>query len=179
MRQEALALLIDDQLMKEFLSKQGPKVDPADVTKQIGELTQGLAKQNKTLDAYLKEQGQTESQLRDDVMSWLQWNAFVKQNLTDKDVKDYYDESKDFFDRVLVRASHIVRRVSPERPAAEREKEIEKLHRIRKEILEGKIDFAAAAKQYSQCTSAPTAATSALSPASWRWKNPSPRRPSP
>ena len=155
MKQEALALLIDDELMKEFLIKQGPPVDIADVNKQIAELAEGLAKQKKTLDAYLKEQGQSEAQLRTDVTSWLQWNGFVKKNLTDNDVKAYYEESKDFFDRVLVRVSHIVKRVSPDTPQAEREVIAGKLRALRKEILEQKIDFATAAQKNSQCTSAP------------------------
>lgn len=154
---EALALLIDDQLMKEFLAKQGLRVEPAQVDKQVVELVEGLKKQQppKTLADYLKEQGQTEAQLRADISSWLQWNAFIKDKLKDEDVKNYYEESKDFFDRVLVKVSHIVLRVPPDAPSAEREGAIAKLRVIRKEILDGKIDFAAAAKKYSQCTSAP------------------------
>ncbi|CAN5503508.1 peptidylprolyl isomerase [soil metagenome] len=155
MQQEALTMLIDDQLMRDFLRKKGPNVDLEDVNKQMAELVEGLKKDKKTLADFLKEQNQTEAQLRADITGWLQWNAFVKQTVTDADLKKYYDESKDFFDRVVVRASHIVVRVSPEAPAAERETVKAKLVGWRKEIVDSKVDFAAAAKQHSQCTSAP------------------------
>ena len=155
MQQEALTMLIDDQLMRDFLSKKGPNVDLEDVNKQVAELVEGLKKDKKTLADYLKEQNQTEAQLRADITGWLQWNAFVKQQVTEADLKRYYDESKDFFDRVVVRASHIVLRVSPEAPAADREAAKAKLLAWRKDIVEGKVDFAQAAKQNTQCTSAP------------------------
>jgi parvulin-like peptidyl-prolyl isomerase len=155
MQQEALGMLIDDQLMRDFLRKKGPPIDLEEVNKQVAELVEGLKKDKKTLADYLKEQNQTEAQLRTDITGWLQWNAFVKQQVSDADLKRYYDESKDFFDRVVVRASHIVLRVTPEAPAAERDAAKAKLAAWRKDIVEGKIDFAQAAKQNSQCTSAP------------------------
>ncbi len=155
MQQEALTMLIDDQLMRDFLRKQGPPVDLAAVNKQMAELAEGLKKEKKTLADFLKEQNQTEAQLRADITGYLQWNAFVNQTVTEADIKKYYDDSKDFFDRVVVRASHIVVRIAADAPAPEREAVKAKLVGWRKEIVDGKVDFATAAKQHSQCTSAP------------------------
>jgi peptidyl-prolyl cis-trans isomerase C len=155
MQQEALTMLIDDQLMRDFLRKKGPPVDLEDVNKQMAELVEGLKKDKKTLPDFLKEQNQTEAQLRADITGWLKWNAFVKQTVTEADLKKYYDESKDFFDRVVVRASHIVVRVAPDAPKEKRDETRAKLVALRNSIVEGKIDFATAAKQNSQCTSAP------------------------
>ena len=155
MQQEALGMLIDDQLMREFLRKKGPPVDLEEVNKQVAELAEGLKKEKKTLADYLKEQNQTEAQLRTDITGWLQWNAYVKGLVSDADLKRYYDENKDFFDRVVVRASHIVLRVSPGATPEERKALQAKLAAWRKDILEGKVEFAQAAKQNSQCTSAP------------------------
>jgi parvulin-like peptidyl-prolyl isomerase len=155
MQQEALTMLIDDQLMRDFLRKKGPPVDLKDVNKQMAELEVSLKKDKKTLADFLKEQNQTEAQLRADITGYLQWNAFINQTVTEADLKKYYDDSKDFFDRVVVRASHIVVRVAAEAPGPERDAVKAKLAGWRKEIIDGKIDFAAAAKQHSQCTSAP------------------------
>lgn len=155
MQQEALTMLIDDQLMRDFLRKKGPTVTLDEVNKQMAELVEGLKKDKKTLADYLKEQNQTEAQLRTDIEGWLQWNAFIKQQVTDAELKKYYDETKDFFDRVVVRASHIVLRVTPGAPDEERKAVKAKLEAWRKDIIEGKTDFAKAAKEHSQCTSAP------------------------
>ena len=86
----------------------------------------------------------------------LQWNAYVKDHLTDADVRRYYEENKDFFDRIDVRASHIVIRLAAEAGGAERQSTRAKLQALRNEIVSGKIDFAEAAKKHSQCVSAPS-----------------------
>jgi parvulin-like peptidyl-prolyl isomerase len=156
MQMEAVGMLVDDLLMQQFLRKHGPKVDPAEVNKRLAELEDQLKKQNKTLADFFKETGQSETQLRTNILNMLQWAEYVKQHLTEADLKHYYEESKDFFDRVGVRASHIVIRISPGAPDAERQAIRVKLAALRQEIVGGKIDFAEAAKKYSQCTSAPT-----------------------
>src|SRR5262249_19686878 len=80
---------------------------------------------------------------------------YVLARTTDADLKKYYDDNKDVFDRVVVRASHIVLRVQPNGSDGEKQAAIQKLQGLRQEILTGKLDFAEAAKKYSQCPSAP------------------------
>jgi peptidyl-prolyl cis-trans isomerase C len=155
MRMEAVAMLIDDILMQQFLRKNGPPVDPHELNKKIAELEESLKKQNKTMQDFFKETGQSEAQLRVNILNMLQWNAFVKQRISDDDVKRYYDENKDYFDRVMVRASHIVTRLSPNASDSEREAVRAKLKAMHDEIVSGKLDFAEAAKKHSQCSSAP------------------------
>src|SRR5258707_1349685 len=52
MQQEAIPMLIDDQLMRDFLRKKGPIVDLQDVNKQMAELVEGLKKEKKSLNEY-------------------------------------------------------------------------------------------------------------------------------
>jgi peptidyl-prolyl cis-trans isomerase C len=155
MQMEAVGMLIDDLLMQQFLRSHGPKIDPAEVNKRLAELEESLKKQGKTLQDFFKESNQNEAQLRINIVNMLQWAEYVKAHLTDADVKRYYEESKDFFDRIAVRASHVVIRVSPTASQTERDGVRAKLQSLRQEILTGKMDFAEAAKKYSQCTSAP------------------------
>ena len=74
--------------------------------------------------------------------------------ITDEQLRQYYQANKDVFDRVEVRVSHIVIRVGPAAPPAERAAARDRLRALRAEILAGRIDFADAAKKYSQCPSA-------------------------
>jgi peptidyl-prolyl cis-trans isomerase C len=154
MQIEAVGMLIDDLLVQQFLRSHGPKIDPAEVNKRLAELEESLKKQGKTLQDFFKESNQNEAQLRMNIVNMLQWAAYVKAHLTEADVKHYYEESRDFFDRVAVRASHIVIRVSPTASQTERDAVRSKLQSLRQEIVGGKLDFAEAAKKYSQCTSA-------------------------
>jgi peptidyl-prolyl cis-trans isomerase C len=155
MRTEAVGLLIDDLLLQQFLRKNGPRIATAEVDKRVAELADSLKKQKKTLADFYKESGQTEAQLRINVVNMMQWAAFVKEHLTDADIQRYYQNNKEFFDRVLIRASHIVLRMLPSATTVDKQTARAKLEGLRRDILAGKVEFAEAAKKYSQCTSAP------------------------
>jgi peptidyl-prolyl cis-trans isomerase C len=154
MKMDTLGMLIDDALMQNYLRKNGPKINPAEVNKRVADLEEGLKKNGKTFAGFLTETGQTEAQLRANIVTQLQWNAYIQEHITDAGLKKYYEDYKEFFDRVGVRASHIVMRVSPTAGDKERQETKAKLQSLREEIVSGKIDFAEAAKKYSQCVSA-------------------------
>jgi peptidyl-prolyl cis-trans isomerase C len=153
---EAVGMLIDDLLMEKFLRKNAPRIDPADVNKKLAELQESLRSQGKRLADFYKESAQSEAQLRTNIVKTLQWDAYVKEHLTEADIKRYYEENREFFDRVAVRASHIVLRVTANASEGERQQLRIRLQTLRQEIVSGKIAFADAAQKYSQCTSAPS-----------------------
>jgi len=133
-----------------------PPTSPAEVEKKMAELVAGL-KQKKppqSLADFCKESNQTEAQIRTNVANLLQWIAYAQQHVSDADLQRYYNEYRDFFDRVTVRASHIVLRVPPAASEGERGAARAKLTALRAQIVGGKTEFAAAAKAYSQCPSA-------------------------
>lgn len=163
----ALEMLLDDRLMQQMLRKHGPKVDPAEVAKQFALLEDGLKKQGKTLQDFYKETKQNEVQVRTRLLNVLQWSALARTRFTDADVKRYYDENRDLFDQVTVRASHIVIRVGPMTTDGERQAARAKLQALRQEILAGKLDFAEAAKKHSQCPSAPSGGDLGYFPRKW------------
>jgi parvulin-like peptidyl-prolyl isomerase len=153
MQQNVLDMLVDDLIMRQFLRKNVPPTSAADIDKEVGELKTVLAKKNMTLADFLKENNQTEAQLRADVAARLQWKAFMAARVTDAMVKAYYDANKVFFDKVTVRASHILVKIGPNTSEADKQAARNKLLAIRQEIVAGKTDFAEAAKKYSECPS--------------------------
>lgn len=155
LEREAVELLIDEAIMRQFLRHHCPPVDPKDVAKRFDELQTGLKAQNRTLADYCRETGQSPDQLRLNIVDMLQWNTYVRGRLSDAEVLRYFNENRDFFDKVMVQASHIVLRLSPTASEPERQAARAKLEAIRQDILSGKIDFAEAAKKYSQCPTAP------------------------
>jgi parvulin-like peptidyl-prolyl isomerase len=153
---EAVGMLIDDLLMERFLRRSAPRIEKADVERKLAELEASLKQQGKTMADFYKESGQTKQQLVTNIANMLQWAAYLKQHLTEADIKKYYEDNRDFFDRVAVRASHIVIRVASTASPGEREQARAQLQALRQDILSNKIDFAEAAKKCSQCTSAPS-----------------------
>lgn len=153
--QEIIAALVDEALMRQFLSKNAPPIDQAQMNKELESLLAGLKSQGKTLADYCKESMQSEKQLRANLALMQQWIAYSANKVTDENLKKFYADNKDFFDKNTVRASHIVIRVSPTAPSAEKSAVTAKLRDIRQEIAAGKITFADAATKHSQCPSAP------------------------
>jgi peptidyl-prolyl cis-trans isomerase C len=139
----------------QYLKKNCPPADPAEINKRMAEVADGLKKQGKTVAQFAQEIATTETEMRAEIAATLQWRDYVKAHVPDEAVKRFYDENKEFFDGVAVRASHIVIRLAPDAPAAERQAARDKLLAVRQEIVTGKLDFAEAAKKYSQCPTAP------------------------
>ncbi len=156
MRIEVLADMIDDTLLRQFLRKNGPKVDPAEIDAQLKAFGEKLKKDGKTLADFYKETGQTEAQVRESWTTAMQLTGYVKSNTTEEQLKAYFTANKDHFDRVQVKTRHIVLRVGKNATPVERATAKEKLETIRNEIAMGKLDFAAAAKKHSHCPSGPT-----------------------
>jgi peptidyl-prolyl cis-trans isomerase C len=154
-RFEALAMLIDNLLLQQYLRKNAPPADAGEIARHIAELQAALQKDNKKLADYLNENGMTAAQLRTQVTNALQWRDYVKIHVSDADIEKYYQANKDFFDGVQVRASHILIRVPLTGSDADVEAARARLQAIRQEIEAGKITFADAAMKYSQCPSAP------------------------
>ncbi|HZT80967.1 MAG TPA: peptidylprolyl isomerase, partial [Gemmataceae bacterium] len=135
--------------------KNGPRVDKAEVEKRMAELREAVKKAGKTMDDYYKDSGQDEAGVRAGIVSVLQWDAIARAKISDADVKRYYDENKDFFDGVTVRASHIMLKVPANAPDADKQAARDKLLAIRAHVVAGQLDFAEAARRYSQCVTAP------------------------
>jgi peptidyl-prolyl cis-trans isomerase C len=154
-QRQALAMLIDETLMHQFLMHNAPAVSEAEVDKKLAEMDAGLRKEKRSLADFFREVGVSEAQARNDIAFKLRWHAYALQNVSDAMVVKYYTEFKDFFDDVQVKASHIVMRVPPTAPAPELQAAREKLTALREQIIAGKLDFAEAAKKNSQCPSAP------------------------
>jgi parvulin-like peptidyl-prolyl isomerase len=147
---EVTCMLIDGVLWEQYLQKNGPRIDPAEVKKHMDELEREVKKHNKTMADYYKDSGQTEATVRSGIVSILQWEAIARKKLGDAEVKRYYDENKDFFDMVKVRASAIMLKVPASASDADKQAAREKLLAIRAHVVAGTLDFAEAARRYSQ-----------------------------
>jgi peptidyl-prolyl cis-trans isomerase C len=156
MRIEVLSDMVDDVLVRQFLRKNGPKIDPAEIDAQLKAFGEKLQKEGKSLAEWYKQTGQTEAQVRESWTTAMQLTGYVKNTATDEQLKAYFNANRDHFDRVEIKVRHIVLRAGKNAPAVERAAAKEKLEALRADIAAGKLDFAAAAKKYSHCPSAPT-----------------------
>jgi parvulin-like peptidyl-prolyl isomerase len=152
-RKATIDLLVEDVLVRQFLTKYAPPVAQADVTKELDSLQSHLKKEGKTVGEFLKESGQTMDQLQKVVRARLQWQGYLQTRLKDEDARKYYEANKAFFDKVQVRASHILIKLPPAATAEQKKALLSRAETIRQEIAGGKLTFEAAVKQYSECPS--------------------------
>ncbi len=153
-RLEVVGYMIDEALIRQYMRDHGSHVDASEVNKQFAALLAGLKAQNKKLSEFLREQHQTEAQVRANMTIQLQLDRYVKERTNEADMRKYYEANKDYFDKNMVRTSHIVIRVASNAPPAERAAAKQKLQAARADILAGRLSFAKAAQDVSQSPSA-------------------------
>ncbi len=148
---QGLGMIIDNMLMKQFLEKQTAPINPAEVDKHVASIEAGLKEQGKSMAEFLRDSNRTPEQLKAEIADYLRWSAFTAAKVTDADVERFYKDNKDVFDKVSVRASHIVLPIPPNASEADKSKVREKLQEIRMMLQnDPKADFAELAKQYSK-----------------------------
>lgn len=154
LRREAVGMLVDDALYRQFLKANTPPVAPAEIDRHLAVLEISLGRRKQTLTEYLTATQQTREQLRASIGQMLQWNGYAEKSLRDADVCQYYDENKPYFDHATVNVRHIVIRVPANANTAERDAARQRLAALRAEIASGRVSFFDAATKNSQCPSA-------------------------
>jgi peptidyl-prolyl cis-trans isomerase C len=155
MQLEALEMLVDDLLMQQFLRKNAPSVSSSVVNKQISDLQTACQAQGQPWSEFLRANGQTEAQLRNSFVSMVQWKAYLDKHLTDAVVRKHFEDHRDLFDLSTLRAADILLREKQSMTTKEKEAAKAQLAALRQDVVGGKLDFADAARKYSQSQTGP------------------------
>jgi parvulin-like peptidyl-prolyl isomerase len=169
---QALYFLIDQALMRQFLAKNAKPVDPDELNKKLTEMAGALKKQNKTWEDFCRDTNQTPAQVRAGMVQHLQWYAYAREHISDADLEQYYKEYKDLFDRTSVRISDIFLPLPATATDTERAAARSKLAEVRAQVLDGKVDFAAAAKAHSRGPTAEMGGDLGFIPRKWAVEEP-------
>lgn len=153
MRKAALEMLIDDLLMRQFLKQHVPVPNSADVERVVEELREALKKQSTTLEEFLREEKQTPQQLRGDIVTDLQWKAYLASRYSEAEAKAYFEAHRPYFEKVQVKASHILVKFPPTASPQEKETFRGRLENLRTLIKNNQTTFEEAARKYSDCVS--------------------------
>jgi parvulin-like peptidyl-prolyl isomerase len=144
--------MIDNALLVQFLAAQKIAFDAKAVDAQIAEVKAEYDKAGVKIADALAQLGLTEAKLRASVVAEAQWQNYLKKNVTDKQLADYFAKYPEYYDGSEVRASHVLVEVAPDADEKIRTAARGKAESIRKEIAGGLV-FAEAAKKYSDCPS--------------------------
>jgi parvulin-like peptidyl-prolyl isomerase len=120
LRRAAVDDLIDDALIRQFLTKQKITVESKEIDEQITLLSETLKKKGESFARYLADSGQSEAQAREQFAMLIGFEKFVDATGTDAELRKFFDLHREFFEKVRVHAQIRMIRVPREASAAER-----------------------------------------------------------
>lgn len=158
-RESILKQLIDKELLRQAIAKEGVSVDKAALEKEFGEYKK-MFRTEENFQRYLKSSEVSIDQIKGNIEHNLAVTALLakKGNLevTDEEVKAYYDKNKARYEvKEQVRASHILFKVGKKDDKAKDAAAKKKADDVYKEASAKGADFAALAKKNSQGPTAP------------------------
>lgn len=151
-RAHVLNVLIDNVLVKQYLTQLGVVADAKSVEAHIEELRKVLAQKGQTLESFLKDANANEDRMRQEITDLHQWFSFVEKQSTPQNLETYFQMNQDAFDGSQVRASHILVEFPPTPSVEEKAAAYKKIQAIQGQLAAG-ADFASLAKEHSDCQS--------------------------
>jgi len=146
---DAVESLINTKLLSIYLNRQKIAVPPGRIDQELARLEQSLKGEGQDLATALLENNIAMDDIRKELENRIRWSEYVQAKATDATLRRYFAENRDLFSGTQVRASHILLKVDPDAPAAEKEKVKQKLAGIKKQIESG-MSFAEAANKFSE-----------------------------
>jgi peptidyl-prolyl cis-trans isomerase C len=146
----AIEKLINTKLLTMFLARQAIPISPEKIDEQIERLKQELKRDGQDLGTALVQNNISLDNIRKEYEGRVRWSEYMTKNATEAMLRRYASEHRDLFGGTQIRASHILIKVDPSAPAADKEAAKQKLAQIKKDIQNGTTTFAAAANKFSQ-----------------------------
>lgn len=146
---EVLEQLIHERLIRQAVEAEKIAVDPEEVSKLMVRMRSDLSGRGITFDAFLAQTGRDEPSLRSQIELELALNKMLMPQLTSDALSAMFAKHRRELDGTRLRASHIILRPDPARGADAVPEMIRRAEAIRREILQGAITFADAARKYS------------------------------
>ncbi len=157
-KKEAIERLIERELLYQESKKKGTKVDEAALKEQIEAMKKRFPSEAEFKNA-LSKMNLSEADVKSEFARGMAIQKVIdkefvqKTTVSDKDKKAYYDSNPDLFKQPeQVQASHILVKVDPKGDASQKAEARKKIEEVKKKLKKGE-DFAALAKEYSQCPS--------------------------
>jgi peptidyl-prolyl cis-trans isomerase C len=157
-KKDVLESLINNELLYQESKKKRIKIDKKAINNQLDRIKKNFSEKG-AFEKRLDEMNLTEKDLKFQIKRGLAVQQFINQEfiqkiiVSEKEGKLYYDRNPNYFKQPeQVRASHILIKVDPLSDESKKKAVRKKLEKIKKRLEKGE-DFAALAKEFSDCPS--------------------------
>ena len=150
-RAEAVILeqLIDERLLRGELDRLGIRATRAEIDAGVVRLRDQVQGRGLEYEAFLAASGRTAGDVEEQVALEIALEKFVRPQITAAAVAEAFERNRRELDGTRLRVSHIVLRPEAGGDGDLAAGLLERAAAIRTEIMQGKLSFAAAARQYS------------------------------
>lgn len=158
-KESILKQLIDKELLRQAIAKDGVKVDAAALEKEFAEYKK-MFRTDENFQRYLKSSEVSIDQIKGNIEHNLAVTALLEKKgnlaVSDDDISGYFEKNKARYEvKEQVRASHILFKVGKKDDKAKDAEAKAKAEAVYKEAKAKGADFAALAKKHSQGPTAP------------------------
>ncbi|MBW1679535.1 MAG: peptidylprolyl isomerase [Deltaproteobacteria bacterium] len=157
-KKEVLENFINFELLYQESQKKGIRVDEMAANEQFNLMKQRFPSEAE-FKSMLSKTGLSEAEIKSKLKQEMTIQQFIdmqfgqKATVSDKEVRTYYDNHPDFFKQPeQVHARHILIKVDPQADESQKAAARKKLEKIQQKLQKDE-DFAAIAKEFSQCPS--------------------------
>jgi parvulin-like peptidyl-prolyl isomerase len=140
---------IDHLLLVQHLDHKAIRVDTAEIDSHMKAMAQSQAKQGRSLAAYLKSIGMTESQFRNQLTAMLRVKMLIDSETTREQYREYFEKHRAYFSGATVTAAEIFLPVSAMASDGEWAAATARLAVMKSMIEAGTVSFAELAKKSS------------------------------
>lgn len=152
---ETLRQLVDQELAAAYLFQRRLAASEQDIDLEIARLQRHLDQQDQTLEAFLRQGGISEDELRREISWRLSWRRYLDRARTDETLSTFFEQHRRDFDGTELRVSHLLLLVDEEKGESALDAALARAKEIGQGIASGDMTFDEATGQFSE---APTAA---------------------
>lgn len=157
LRPRAMAQMLEQsirqRLVEEFLARGTTAMSVRDLDALVESLVEQTKKKGQPFQEYLAEQGLTERTLRKRWAWTLGWGKYLEAQATDERLAALFKMHRSQMDGTQIRVAQLLVKIDDPRNPERVKAAVERAGQIRKLIMEGKLTFADAVRDYSQAPS--------------------------
>jgi peptidyl-prolyl cis-trans isomerase C len=153
LRERLIEDLIDRALLAAFLQKLQVSAPERELELQMSILRRAAGQSDEEFVGALSRLGLTEASLREHLALPLAWRSYVRQTVSEEQLRQHFERHQAEFDGTEVRASQIVIGTPAAADEAAWSAAEQRVTDIRSEIAAGKVSFADAARRHSSSPS--------------------------
>jgi len=157
-KEDLVESLISSKVLYQESQKKGIEIDGVTIDERFAVMKKQFPKEA-DFKGMLEKMRLTEDTLREQLRRGMAIQRLIEQEviskfeISEKDVKDYYDSHVDNFKQPeKIKASHILVKVEPDADESVKAKALKKIKKIQNELKKG-ADFKQLARKYSDCPS--------------------------